>query len=227
MPILTTVDSVRTMVRMQSIQDIDTAITRGLSLTSLGLETALQTSFDLWTGYDIFRLDPTIPKRNMFMYKWRLSNGFVDSTQAFTVKIAALVSDFTLNTKAVLDITSDCNTQYEKGVIDNIGGPLAWPSNLGMNTGDAKLIGNFARVDYTSGFNVTADLYDPAAVPVWLQDAAALGAVHHVDKLMPTLRHPKGAPPDVKGDHSYYCGIVTKHIRYYPRYSNPLYRNPG
>jgi hypothetical protein len=230
MTMLTPVTSVLKPIRFQSIDDIDQALASALEVASESLETHLQTCFKRWTGYEVFRLTPTIPQRSQFSYKWRLSNGFVDQSQPFTVKIASLLTDFTTNTAAVVDVTSQCNIQYEKGLIDTIGGPFLWGPLIGVTDSTNFLTGNFVRIDYTSGFNETNNLYGtPApAVPKWLQNAAAMGAINHIDKIMPTLRSPKGGNLiDHKAAASAHSVLIERHIRYYPKYDNPEFKNPG
>ena len=229
MTALTTVDSVLNLMRQDAAPDINQAITSVLDLVSLGLESEVKTQqFDRFTGYDIFHLEPTNIPKGIDVYKWRLSNGFVDNNQPFTVKVGILATDFGLTNppNPVLDITANCNIQYEMGLVDILGGPLVFSSLASANYPTPVVRANFVRIDYTSGFTETNGVYDE--VPSWLSTAAVLYTIKKLDHILPTLRNPKGGGlSSAKAPDYSHGSLIGRHARYRPQYQNPAYTFPG
>ncbi len=223
MTALTSVQSVLNLMRQDPAEDINQAIKSALDLVSLGLESEIRTQFDRWVGFDIFPVQPTSIPKGIEVYKWRLSNGFVDNSETFTIKVAALVTDFTgaSPSSPVVDITSTCNIQYEKGLVDILGGPL-----VRTNLSPSVVRANFVRIDYTSGFTESEDVYDD--VPSWLATAASLYTIKKLDHILPTLRNPKGGGlSSAKAPEYSHGSILGKRIRYTPSYAAPMYTFPG
>lgn len=214
---------VRDVLRMDEIPELITSIDSALEVATSQLQAMLRVdSFDQAATYDIFRVEERITQVNatydpMYEYHWRLANGFVDSGETLTVKVAARIADFAGSDYT--DITSLSNVQYDKGTVSYVDGKIEGQI---ISTTGGKLIGNFVRVDYTSGFTESGGEYQN--VPEWLKQAAILQATIHLDSVQPDLRHTdnKVAKESIKYMKKAVFDLIAPHIRYYPRYQDPI-----
>lgn len=143
-----------------------------------------------------------------------LSQGFVDSAQAISIRSAGTIGGLT-DSSVFTDLTSaegvDTVIAYEQG---------------GVQVWNADLSGYFVRVEYTAGFDTTAGtdppLYDQTQVPKWLQRLAQITA------LMSLTTHPlftesnKSAEFGAKALHAQAQALIAKHVRYAPSALRPL-----
>lgn len=213
---LATVDDVQDIIR-NDITEVGTTIEFLLDAMSPVLEDKIRTTFDSGAHYDIFSLNDNLIKPDIYQYHWRLSNGFIDSTEDFTVLIADTIEDFD-SSSTYTDVTDRCIIDYTKGTVSLIAYGI---DTNGIRAGDSRLIGNFVKISYTSGFAETAGVY--TGVPDWLQKAACFGAIVQLDAISPTLRHNEEnenfSLNQLKG---VFNSLFTGRIRYYPRHQNPI-----
>ncbi len=218
---LATIEDVRAVIRFDDIEELNNAIASALEVATVALESGIRTSFARRTGADVFFIKPNEVSPSLFEYHWRLTDGYVDSGQPFKVEMAYAYSDFGLGTAT--DITANCIIDYTKGLVSYLGGAI-----FSIRTGVNKLDGNFVKVSYTCGFNLSAvqgeeDLY--SGIPENIKQAAILKAIVHLDTVSPTLRHEKNSAYDPKAMNTVYSTIIQKVMRYYPKYSNPAVKS--
>lgn len=220
---LATTEDVRQAIRFSSIDEINLSINSALEVATSTLETDIRTqSFDRTTRYDIFLVKHRQITKDLFEYHWRLSHGFVDSSESFSIRVADQVADFAGSN--FTDITSECVIDYTKGVASVVAGEL---STIRVASNSSKIIGNFVRIDYTSGFNEgdTAGFYDEAEVPTWLKEAAVLKAVNIIDTIDPSLRAPGEGSMSADSTEMLYRSMIQKNIRYFPKYDLPALKS--
>jgi hypothetical protein len=137
-------------------------------------------SFDRVTRTDIFWVDVRLLLTPVLRGELKLTSGFVDKNQTFTIVAGSDWNDltntppvdpylnFTAQLGATLDITQYVTIDYEAGKVSLTG---MW---LDMFP--------WIKVTYTAGFApfggspAETDLYDPAQVPTWLQKLCLMGA---------------------------------------------------
>lgn len=214
---LTTTSSVRTLMRQADVTDITEAIDAALEAASFSLEQKIRSSFARETRYDLFVVRHRKLRDTLYEYHWRLKNGFVDSGETFTVKVADAVADFA-TAGLYTDITDSCTIDYEKGTVSLLSAEV---DSISVFSSDSRLTGNFVRVDYTSGFTATTGLY--AEVPDWLQNAAKYDAIVQLNALSPALwQKSDDAPFSLNQLKGVYNSMWTGRVRYYPNFENPI-----
>lgn len=220
---LANVSDVRNIIRYGSINEIDVAIDSALEIatSNLAKDLRLDGAFERETRYDLFYVNHREIASNIFQYHWRLSRGFVDSLQTFTIKVADQVADFGTNDT---DITSEAIIDYEKGVASIVAGEIA---TIRVAENNSKIIGNFIRIDYTSGFNSddTDGYFDPDEVPRWLKEAAAYNAVSILDTIDPNLRSQGDNEMNPKAAERLYWRAIESHVRYFPKHDLPIVKS--
>ncbi len=221
---LANISDVRNVIRFESIDEIDVSIDSALEVATSSIETDLMTkSFDRETRFDIFLVKDREIAFNLFEYHWKLASGFVDSAETFTIRVADQISDFDVS-GANTDITSEAITDFEKGVISIVSGQV---STIRLAENNSKIIGNFVRIDYTSGFNADdfEGFYDCDEVPSWLKEAAVMKAIAVLDTVDPTLRASEDNPMNPKGAQGIYFNSMEKNIRYFPKHEAPIIKS--
>ncbi len=223
---LAAIEDLRSLLRFDEITEVNTIFDAALEAATSDLESRLRTDFAEETRFDIFQLTPQNVNPYCYQYHWRLKNGFVNSSDTFTVRAFSTFDDLTNG--SAIDITSQVVTDYKSGVVSLLGGIIT--SVIRFNGYD-KIPGNFVRVDYTSGWVDDDDdgVYD--TVPDWLKQACMLRAISHVDTINPNLRRNNSKQTRVQPDlelsvvETLYVSLIQKHIRYHPKYSNPIVKS--
>jgi len=134
-------------------EGVDDVINEALDSATLQLSKTLNTGFDRQTVTDTFMIDQARNPRTGTFIELLTSNGFVDLTQAFTLKLGANVED--IDSQDALVITQDYTVKGESGHIFIYGtGIVSFPSrNVLINEREA-----IGRATYTCGFNTEAGL---------------------------------------------------------------------
>lgn len=217
---LATVDDVLEFIRFDGIEDdLNTSIGLALDMATHQLEGQIRLeTFDRTVGYDLFDLRHYEVDPGLYHYHWKLSNGFVDSGQTFTIEVAAEIADFGTNDAS--DITSDAQINYDKGLISVLDSDIQDIRIPGISS---RLLGNYVRVDYTSGFlSQDSECYDD--VPEWLKLAAINTAIINLDSSQPEVRHSDGFKARLDQTQMMLGSLLTKKIRYYPKYQKPVFK---
>lgn len=204
---LATIQDVLKVIRFsEEITEIQDSIASGLEAGTAALATYLRTDFRRKTITDKFFIEQSINKGGVDIEHFLTSNGFIDNTQPIIIIKA---DSFANLTASPVDISSNCNINYETGAI--------------TYSGDA-LISAWVSITYTSGFesDSTDDyVYDQEKVPEWLKQAAILKSILHVDAVTPTLRHESADSVDNSAMVEKYNNLVTDKVRYFPAHNKP------
>lgn len=203
--LLTSIADVRDAIRFDDIDEINTAIESALEAATADMINILRTEFDRQERTDFFYIEKTTPYGAVDQDYWRLTAGFVDEDEDFSVELGSSPAEITADP---LDIESSCIVNYTRGLITYAG-----------EAQDSK----FVKVTYTSGFELgTGDddrVYQD--VPTWLKQAAKLKAIMYLDMVNPTLRHESKDDVDLTNLKLQFDSLVSNHIRYYPAYKYP------
>ncbi|MGW8177529.1 MAG: hypothetical protein ACWGQW_01870 [bacterium] len=213
---LTTVQSVVTRLGKGSVSDFqgtDTLdqIYSAITGATLRLSAILLTSFDQATLTDRYYVDPQEKPYSDQYPKLFLKQGFVDTSAAYSLKMAEVYSN--------LASSDDVNTDYlirddERGLLMVTGSDYYGNFNFPFTAESF-----YAQVAYTAGFTTKTDesfgrVYD--GIPDWLKEAAISLAVY--------LYHLSDDCDEDQGA----CGnadilsLVEPHIRFYPSALKPL-----
>ena len=216
---LASIEDVRHIIRFQENDETDTLISAALLAATSYLQTALRNeSFEQGSSYDLFYIEHHQVASGVYHYNWRLSRGFIDSLQTFTVKVAENISDFGDSSKEE-DITGDCLVNYAKGTVSCLDGVSSQSSISGGGVG--QIPGKYVRIDYTAGFtSEDGECFD--GVPTWLRDLACYRAVVQMDMVSPELRHDEDSKSKSKPLQSLLESMMATRIRYFPGFQDPV-----
>lgn len=219
---LATNSDVRDVIRFSDIGEVNTSIDSALEVATSNLETDLRLgSLTRATRFDIFFVKHKEIHANLFEYHWRLSRGFIDSSETFTVRVADQIRDFGVSDS---DITEDAIIGFERGIVSIVGGQL---STIRVAQNNSRIIGNFVRIDYTSGIKnvIDPEFFDPDDVPTFLKEAAVLNAIFVLDTIDPNLRAEGDSKTDAKATGLMYKTMIQQNIRYFPKYDSPVVKS--
>lgn len=220
---LAAVQDVKDSIRFGSVEELNAGIDSALEVATSSLETDLRNeSFTRTTRYDLFFVKHRRIASTLFEYHWRMSHGFIDSGATFTIKVADQIDDFAGTNFS--DITSEVIIDYARGVASVVAGQL---STIRVASNNSRIIGNFVRIDYTSGFNSddNTGFFDADEVPAWLKEAAIMKAVNTLDIIDPSLRSQGDNTMSPKHTGLLYQNIIQKNIRYFPKHDLPVLKS--
>lgn len=183
--------------------DINEAIIAALEATTASLAAKLDTSFDAATTTHIWHVQQLL--RNVGLLKHtelRLRNGFVTSLDS--ISYASDMAHF--GTSDATSSLASVMLHGEKGMLVDL---------------STDYTGQFVKATYTHGFTEGApDVFDPAEVPVWLQEAARLQAMIYLAQ-SPALQQ-ADVTIDAATHQRGLDAIMHKHVRYTPLAEVPL-----
>ncbi len=190
-----------------SMTNIAGAARSALRIASATLAAALQTDFTHGEVVDIFYVEgPSDGRHGGVSTEFRLSQGFVATAPALVAAFAGSSSELA-DSYARADVSTAMLVGLEKGVaVDAL--------NLYRRS--------WVRFAYTKGFPPSDDdpaLYDPAAVPDWLEEAATIHAKISLQS-NPSLEDP-AIKLDSKLLQTQLANLLRPHMRYAPAAVRP------
>jgi hypothetical protein len=197
---LVPVSKVLEALKMDSDTDIDNVIKQGLHAATGVVSSILRTDFDKKTGFKEKFFVPEYADGSVGLL---LSRGFVSDLTEVEIL------DFPYSTSGTSVLTTSV-VALERGTV------RVYPSYTPPY---------YLQVTYDCGFSVdptTATLFKQSEVPEWLQSAAVLAAVIHMDAMHPTLRHDRKDPREIPEMKKEMYGLLQSHIRYEPMMLNPM-----
>lgn len=203
------------------IEEINVSINASLETATSNLEKDLRIgSFTRATRFDLFPVIQRELSQGIFEYHLGLSRGFIDSGETFTVKVGTRISDFDNGTAT--DITEQAIIDHNLGAVSIV---VSQTDDVTVPGSNSRLIGNFIRIDYTSGFNEDENtgFFNEDEVPSWLKQAAIINGVVVLDSIDPTLRSadPKNPINPKILQNTYFMSIEAR-IKYLPKHQQPI-----
>lgn len=217
---LASISELGSMIRFTGeIDELGQSFDLALETATSNLEKDIMVgSFTRETRFDLYLVIQRRTPQGIFEYHLALSRGFIDSSEIFTVRVANEIEDFGTDD---VEITDKAIVDYELGTISFIGGAIIGARRLSSTF---PIQGNYIRVDYTSGFNEDDNegLFNTDEVPSWLKNSASINAITVIDSIDPKLRAEGDSTIDPKILQGVYSSTIEGHIRYLPKYQQPV-----
>ena len=208
---------------LKDIAEVKNAIKDALHGTTIFLESALSTFFTRDSDrVDTFLVDlKSVPPQGPHSFL-RLRNGFVDTGQTLTVKLASSLANLVTATAKVVD--TDYKVQATEGLII-LHNCATGDTTLPLSTIPVQCL-FYAEVTYTSGFNPDGgddQLFAPVEVPPWLKEAAVVQTIITINTQSRQKRS-EASTKMVKDLQEYLRVVIDPYIRLFG-YATPVMFN--
>jgi len=206
--LLISVSSIRTSLGFDDVADINAAIESTLKTSTQSVASSLRTGFGRGSRTDYFYATAPYTIGTFAQLYLLLDQGFVDSSENVTIKIAPTIEKF--GTSEEEDITTNCLVNYEKGVVHISG---------------KNFYNQVIKVEYIAGFNLDdqeVTQYDPDEVPEWLKNIAKMETLITLALTREDLWHSEGKFTTTEL-RTRLLDQLSRYTRYEPKALNPIF----